>query len=126
MEDMKVRGKLTWVSPMRTWTAKNGRSGGSCTVKIDIDEGRYTDDFCGEISEEGAGYMKEQGIKMGDMVELTYRVTASYSEKTEAWYPRVRVKRVKAVDKVGAETKREDPPARPNAKQAEDGEDLPF
>jgi hypothetical protein len=123
MEDMKVRGKLTWVSPMRTWTAKNGRSGGSCTVKIDIDEGRYTDDFCGEISEDEAGYMKKQGIKMGDMVELTYRVTASYSEKTEAWYPRVRVK---AVDKVGAETKREDPPARPNAKQAEDGEDLPF
>lgn len=123
MEDMKVRGKLTWVSPMRTWTAKNGRSGGSCTVKIDIDEGRYTDDFCGEISEEEAGYMKKQGIKMGDMVELTYRVTASYSEKTEAWYSRVRVK---AVDKVGAETKREDPPARPNAKQAEDGEDLPF
>lgn len=123
MEDMKVRGKLTWVSPMRTWTAKNGRSGGSCTVKIDVDEGRYTDDFCGEISEEEAGYMKKQGIKMGDMVELTYRVTASYSEKTEAWYSRVRVK---AVDKVGAETKREDPPARPNAKQAEDGEDLPF
>ena len=123
MEDMKVRGKLTWVSPMRTWTAKNGRSGGSCTVKIDIDEGRYTDDFCGEISEDEAGYMKKQGIKMGDMVELTYRVTASYSEKTEAWYPRVRVK---AVDKIGAETKREDPPARPNAKQAEDGEDLPF
>ena len=123
MEDMKVRGKLTWVSPMRTWTAKNGRSGGSCTVKIDIDEGRYTDDFCGEISEEEAGYMKKQGIKMGDMVELTYRVTASYSEKTEAWYSRVRVK---AVDKIGAETKREDPPARPNAKQAEDGEDLPF
>lgn len=100
-----------------------GRSGGSCTVKIDIDEGRYTDDFCGEISEEEAGYMKKQGIKMGDMVELTYRVTASYSEKTEAWYSRVRIK---AVDKVGAETKREDPPARPNAKQAEDGEDLPF
>lgn len=123
MEDMKVRGKLTWVSPMRTWTAKNGRSGGSCTVKIDIDEGRYTDDFCGEISEEEAGYMKKQGIKMGDMVELTYRVTASYSEKTEAWYSRVRIK---AVDKVGAETKREDPPAKPNAKQAEDGEDLPF
>ena len=123
MEDMKVRGKLTWVSPMRTWTAKNGRSGGSCAVKIDIDEGRYTDDFCGEISEEEAVYMKKQGIKMGDMVELTYRVTASYSEKTEAWYSRVRVK---AVDKVGAETKREDPPARPNAKQAEDGEDLPF
>jgi hypothetical protein len=123
MEDMKVRGKLTWVSPMRTWTAKNGRSGGSCTVKIDIDEGRYTDDFCGEISEDEAGYMKKQGIKMGDMVELTYRVTASYSEKTEAWYSRVRVK---AVDKIGAETKREDPPARPNAKQAEDGEDLPF
>ena len=120
---MKVRGKLTWVSPMRTWTAKNGRSGGSCTVKIDIDEGRYTDDFCGEISEEEAGYMKKQGIKMGDMVELTYRVTASYSEKTEAWYSRVRVK---AVDKIGAETKREDPPAKPNAKQAEDGEDLPF
>ena len=123
MEDMKVRGKLTWVSPMRTWTAKNGRSGGSCTVKIDIDEGRYTDDFCGEISEDEAGYMKKQGIKMGDMVELTYRVTASYSEKTEAWYSRVRVK---AVDKIGAETKREDPPAKPNAKQAEDGEDLPF
>ena len=123
MEDMKVRGKLTWVSPMRTWTAKNGRSGGSCTVKIDIDEGRYTDDFCGEISEEEAGYMKKQGIKMGDMVELTYRVTASYSEKTEAWYSRVRVK---TVDKIGAETKREDPPARPNVKQAEDGEDLPF
>ena len=120
---MKVRGKLTWVSPMRTWTAKNGRSGGSCTVKIDIDEGRYTDDFCGEISEEEAAYMKKQGIKMGDMVELTYRVTASYSEKTEAWYSRVRVK---AVDKIGAETKREDPPARPNVKQAEDGEDLPF
>lgn len=120
---MKVRGKLTWVSPMRTWTAKNGRSGGSCTVKIDIDEGRYTDDFCGDISEEEAGYMKKQGIKMGDMVELTYRVTAWYSEKTEAWHYSVRVK---TVDKIGAETKREDPPARPNAKQAEDGEDLPF
>lgn len=123
MEDMKVRGKLTWVSPMRTWTAKNGRPGGSCTVKIDIDEGRHTYDFCGDISEEEAAYMKRQGIKMGDTVELTYRVTAWYSEKTEAWHYSVRVN---AVDKVGAETKREDPPARPNAKQAEDGEDLPF
>lgn len=109
---------------MRTWTAKNGRSGGSCTIKIDVDEGRYTDDFCGEISEEEAGYMKKQGIRMGDLVELTYRVTASYSEKTEAWYSRVRIK---TVDLVGGDTaRREDPPARQTRKQADDGEDLPF
>jgi len=125
MEEMKVRGKLTWVSPIRTWTGKNGRAGGSCTVKIDVDDGRYTDDFCGDISDVEAGYMKKQGIRMGDTVELTFRVSAYYNEKNEAWFPKVRVKTVELVK--GDDPRTDDAAAvKSFRKQAEEGDDLPF
>jgi len=122
MEEMKVTGKLTWVSPMRTWTGKDGRQGGSCTIKIDVDEGRYVHDFAGEISMDEAGYMKKQGIKMGDIVELTYTVGASYSDKTEAWYSKVRVKQV---NPAGAPVRNVEP-VKQEKKAMEEGEDLPF
>ena len=122
MEETKVTGKLTWVSPMRTWTGRDGKQGGSCTIKIDIDEGRRVHDFAGEISMEEAAYMKKQGIKMGDAVELTYTVGAYYSDKTEAWYSKVRVY---SVEPAGAQSRCPEPPKQ-DKKVMGEGDDLPF